>query len=541
MPEGAADPQSVLTLERALSVTRTTAAWREILLQLFVASTLILILRRATRLPLPATHLYVAALVLVVVMAALSPFAPSPHPDEFLHVADAGYFHDHWLPPVLADGGLASSYTNNVYGVSYLYEWNVVYWFAGRFGKLLSLAGVDLPMAYRIFNALLMAFVAVVIVAARMPKAVLAILFVTPQLWYVFSYFNGDAFPFSMGCAVVALAAARNGVLQNFIANGGPIRWQTILFALTLGLLLISKKNYLPVAVFAGLWLCATCLRLNASAAAGVVGIVAVGVFMATADAALQAHFGALWVFSALLTLLASAFLVLRWLYLTFIKASEHRAGLARLIAVYLIAGLTATPWIGLDITRNGIGQEKADIVSGIIEKNAAYSFKPSTISTTPEQSQPGLRLAAKGVSLTTMIAPPYDWVRGSTRSFFSAYGYMKFFGSGWMYTAFVALLAALLGIGIVAGVRGRELGMRHMILSGGFVAIAVGAAALHSWTYDFQPQGRYVLGILPMLLPLLAGVGATGRMSVMFCLVATAAFVLSAYSFIMIGLANLI
>ncbi|MFR0657246.1 hypothetical protein SB719_22135, partial [Pantoea sp. SIMBA_079] len=72
------------------------------------------------------------AITLVVVMALLSPLAPSAHPDEFLHIADARHFGAHWLPPSLSSGELAPSYTNNVYGVSYLYEWNIVYWFAGK-------------------------------------------------------------------------------------------------------------------------------------------------------------------------------------------------------------------------------------------------------------------------------------------------------------------------------------------------------------------------------------------------------------------------
>ena len=73
------------------------------------------------------------------------------------------------------------------------------------------------------------------------------------------------------------------------------------------------------------------------------------------------------------------------------------------------------------------------------------------------------------------------------------------------------------------------------------FVAAAlVLASFLHSWVYDFQPQGRYVLGILVMMVPFFLRTGESPLARRIFTTAALVLFLLSAASFTRIALPHL-
>ena len=96
-------------------------------------------------------------LVAAGILAAMSTMALdsrlNAHPDELDHVNAGRYFIQYWDFPALDDPRLSNTFSN--YGVTYLQQLDVVYFFAGKFAKIVSpLLGTDY-IALRFFNIFL--------------------------------------------------------------------------------------------------------------------------------------------------------------------------------------------------------------------------------------------------------------------------------------------------------------------------------------------------------------------------------------------------
>lgn len=190
------------------------------------------------------------SIVLVVLMAVWSP--GNVHPDEFSHFEAARYFRKHWLPPAVAEPGTESSYS--AYGFSYLNEADIVYWAFGKAAFVGESLGVGTGLAMRSFQVLVYAgLVAWVMFRARRFIPALGFLLLTPQLWYVFSYINGDALPFALLTVVLLELASPESGVRRFL-NGAQARPTAGVFVVgaLLGLLALSKRNYLVSFVFVG-------------------------------------------------------------------------------------------------------------------------------------------------------------------------------------------------------------------------------------------------------------------------------------------------
>ena len=198
----------------------------------------------------------VASAVLVGVMGLRSP--GNAHPDEILHFHAGQYFREHWLPPPVGAPEAATTYSS--YGMSYLDEADIVYWVFGEavaLGKRLGLAPVA---AMRWFQmTLYWSLVAWMISRARTFTPALAFLLLTPQVWYVFSYINGDALPFALLTVVLVELGWPDSSVRSFL-SGIQARPGVGVFVVagSLGLLALSKLNYLVSIAFVGwvfLWL----------------------------------------------------------------------------------------------------------------------------------------------------------------------------------------------------------------------------------------------------------------------------------------------
>jgi hypothetical protein len=94
---------------------------------------------------------------------------------------------------------------------------------------------------------------------ARRFAPALGFLLLTPQVWYVFSYINGDALPFALLTVLLIELGCPDSSVRRFLkgAQARPTPAVLVVGAL-LGLLAISKRNYLVSFVFLGwviLWL----------------------------------------------------------------------------------------------------------------------------------------------------------------------------------------------------------------------------------------------------------------------------------------------
>ena len=194
--------------------------------------------------------------VLVVLMAVSSP--GNAHPDELLHWTAARYFRTHWLPPSVGAPGTESSYS--VYGFSYLNEADIAYWAFGKAAAVADVVGMRTGLAMRLLQVVLYSgLVAWMIFRATRFTPALGFLLLTPQVWYVFSYINGDALPFALLTVVLVELGWPDSSVRRFLkgTQARPTPGVFVVGAL-MGLLAISKLNYLVSFVFLGwaiLWL----------------------------------------------------------------------------------------------------------------------------------------------------------------------------------------------------------------------------------------------------------------------------------------------
>ncbi len=174
------------------------------------------------------------------------------HPDEMLHLVAGRYFQTHWLPPPVGAPETAESYSR--WGFSYLDLGDVVYWLLGKAAAAGALFGVTPAVAMRSVQVVLYVVLFVWCLArARTFVPALGFLLLTPQLWYVFSYINSDALPFLLFTGLILeLGWPESGIRAFWRSREAGPTAGVFAVGVLLGLLLISKLNYLVSVVFLG-------------------------------------------------------------------------------------------------------------------------------------------------------------------------------------------------------------------------------------------------------------------------------------------------
>ena len=417
---------------------------------------------------------------LVLAAALTTPFGA--HPDESFHALTAGFYKTCWLPPAANDPRVIP-FLHPDYGRSYLLVTppKLVYLLAAKFARVIEGAAVDFNMGLRLFNvALFVILCAVVLHRARDGMGVL-FLMLTPQLWYIFSCFNGDALAFFLAFLTAVQLGYPDSLVGRYL---DPATRRTgpgggVVLGVLLGLSVLAKPHYYVVLAFV------------AAYAAGLVWAV---------------------------------------------PPCGRAAQLRKWLFVAAIACAVVLPVLACDLAING--PDKARAVSHLREAHAADGYKPSQMGT-PEAFW-GQAMKARGVGLAEVLWERH-WLKTSYESFTGVYGNMDLYGPAAGYVAQGCLFLALAAAAVFA-VRRRRLSRRKLalLLAGvGFASLVILQSLGRSWMFDFQAQGRYWLPILPILL--LTWLGVMGPGAARWpCRFAVAAFVLGACSFIVVCLGRL-
>jgi hypothetical protein len=387
------------------------------------------------------------AWTLAVVMATVSS-RHGTHPDEGLHSVAASYYEVHHLPPVV--GAPDSFYTySRQYGVSYLNQKGIDYFLIGKFSAILKeVCSVDRIYLYRVFNLILF-FALCLLMLYSANSLIFFPLIVTPQVWYIASYTNNDFFPFFLMMVLCFEFIDRNSFYRS--AEKGE---KSLLYALPagfiLGILSISKANYLIFFLFSTCYLFWKVLKFN--------------------DFNINSN-------------------------LLFSTRSKS------MFVIILCAVSVYSARAGFDIYQNGFN--KKEKLRDVAHEVAINDSMAMGIKNEISPALPGLRLKDKGYSINNLI---FDrgWINKSARSFFGVYGMMTIFAPKAYYygISFVFCLFLLyVGTQLVFALRYENI----ILFAVSFIfMLGIIAASLHySWTYDFQPQGRYLfplLGILSVL-----------------------------------------
>ena len=372
------------------------------------------------------------------------------HPDEWGHLISAGYYSVAWLPRAVDDPKVLETVSG--WGVSYLFRIEAVYWFAGKFSALMSGLVYDDYFRGRLFNASL--FLILCIIAARRAKSVplfALALVASPQIWYTFSYFNGDAFAFFVSMLIAWQLVDPDSLTNRYLKSADFKSHLTggILFGGLLGLMLLSKRNYYVYAAFVP---CA-----------------------------------------------------LAWRFLYGQENLQPAAGGLRLsvkkgILIGVVALCLWLPPMVYDQFVNDF--RKNEKILAVAERMAAPEFKPSRLKNDISSSYRGLRLRDKGMSLKELLFLNPEWRDMTFKSFFGVYGNMLYYSDVEQLQAVSHALVVfflLVFFCVIIAFPVRDVFLILLLLL--FAGLTVGQSVYHSWVNDYQPQGRYLFALLPMLV----------------------------------------
>jgi hypothetical protein len=422
--------------------------------------------------------LMVFAFALIMIMASIS--KENTHPDEYVHLQAAVYYENHWLPPEVCDPETEGAHS--VYGISRLNSLEIVYLIAGKFSRFFSFLPIDTYLRLRMFNVLLFFLLAWLGLRRAEFRIVIIPLLVSPQIWYIFSYFNSDAFSLFLIFIISYFVLLKESSFNRFLEEpwSKQIIFKGILFGVLCGALLFTKKNFYVYGLFLVLFF--------------------------------------LW----------------KFYYKKFNIAASFKTVTARLGLIIMVASVFFGTRYIVDIYANGFN--KSEKILNCSEKLGNYIYKPST---KLKDKHPWMKLKSRGVSFKKMFTN-YRWARRSFKSAFGVYGYTTIAGPNRYYDLLKRVVLFFIFF-IVLSVLFKSKNKENILL---LIVVAcsmllAGAAFWRSWVTILQSQGRYFFPFAAM-----AGFvffhSKRDLNTTIFNTFIVLMFLLSSYSFIFVGLVNI-
>lgn len=179
---------------------------------------------------------------LVVVMAFFSDVYGHPDEDEISMTIE--YYMYNWKLPDFQSEAVAKSFSD--YGTSRLAAKTIYYPLAGKFAWIAKTI-FHITAYYRMMNVVMFGLFCLFI-GRRVKEAPwsIALIFPTPQVWYLFSYATGDAFDYLLSAVLIYEVVSRNSMLNKCLA-GEKKHWILPVVGFLFGLLWLGKQNYLMV------------------------------------------------------------------------------------------------------------------------------------------------------------------------------------------------------------------------------------------------------------------------------------------------------
>jgi len=372
-----------------------------------------------------------AAALMTIYVGLRSPFWLNP--DEYDVKAAVLYYFSHFMPPDIRSDMITDSFP--VYGTSRHFEFNMFYFYAGKLGQFFCDAAVQL----RLFTLILFCIMlGIAIKHIRKHYALLFVLLLTPQVWYIFSYSTSDALDFFVGFLSLYQLLEENSMLNRLLRES------------------FCKRHLLYY---------------------GLLSILFIHLFWA------KASFYPILVFLFLILLIR----------LFYQKKEEQRPLLGKyLILVGVTLGIFAIRYLITDFPYYGFN--KLGAIIEVTELRADYGYKPST---PPLLQAYSMSFFGKGITLGELLTE-YDFHTNLFRTFAGFFGSYAFGERAWYYWIMGGLYLMLLWR--IAFCYGKMKNSQKWWEFGaaGFTCFVQYALIVgNSWFVDFQPQGRYLLPVL--------------------------------------------
>lgn len=363
------------------------------------------------------------------------------HPDEQAHIASVNYYTEYTDPPKVGDSRTTLTY-QYPWGISRLDNLGISYLFFGKFKALLSEISNNSTFNARAFNCLLFGLLTLFCLRNRKFAFYCLPLFCIPQVWYLFSYTNRGGFALFIaifiGWQLVNKKSKFNQYLEPEQKILNPLALPS---GILVGLLMIEQTNYLSFILFA-------------------------------------------------LTLVIYQFLQIKKHRRQFIKKIAFIIGIT-----IMIVGIR----YGYDVSINGFNKLEQQIA--LAEKIAAPEFKPSIAGT--DKSYEGLRLFEKGTQANELFNKKWDWHGLTFKSFTGLYGgIQRVFSAEWYYDSVITLYFFILSVLLFDLFKHPKKSKTYLfIITLAFTTLSIIMGFLFSWLYDYQPQGRYIFPLIPILM----------------------------------------
>ncbi len=418
-------------------------------------------------------------LALVICMACLS--APDVHPDEHVHTQAAEYYShfDHWLPPAADNPEIVGSYSTH--GDSRLNSNEIVYLFAGKFLEFWSFLSTNHYLLLRFFNISLLGILIILCIKNKELRLICLPILISPQIWYIFSYFNSDAFGLFIAFLAAFLVIRENSSFNAYI-HGEQSTFSTTVqgigFGLFFSFLFLIKINFYFFSMFLGFYFLLHLFERD------------------SVD----------------------------------LKRVAKRAGILLLV----IAAVFSLTKIVSGAVNNW---DRAEKMMEMRNKTATANLNPLL---NPEETNKYLHLRDKGYPLSH-VWENMQWGHITFMSSFGVFGNMCIYNSADFYN-WVWSLLVIVTICIFYDIlfnRKKRNDLLCFFLAAFCASSLVAAALYHSWIADFQAQGRYLLPIVPMIGGFLYSARRTLSMPRINFFVLLL-FLLSCDSFIFLGIKNI-
>lgn len=378
------------------------------------------------------TILYLAG-VAALALAFTGAFTGSSeiNPDESESIYSVQYYTENWKVP---DARELDREAYSVFGTARLTELNLFYMLAAQIARFFTF-----EHAARLFSVFLFAGLLYFLFwNLKKNRYLLCALFLTPQVWYLYTYCTSDALDFAVGVLVLYETANPDSML-NRLAQGGIHKrniWKVLLLGFLFANIFMSKQNYYVFAIYA---------------------------------------------FLILLTDLFSA-------------PKEERG---RRFSVYLSLAAAAVLILGIRYIPEFLhyGIHRQQVLVSLQEEIAIPKLNPAS---PPEVQSSAFNLHGKGIALTELLFHR-GFHKTLFRSFTGTYGSLQFPSPDW-YVCLMGLLYLVLLSGICLTVV-REKGYQERKVKLGILFlcsfISYALVIYNAYFIDFQAQGRYMLPVL--------------------------------------------
>ncbi len=378
------------------------------------------------------SFLYAAGL-LALVLIVIGAFTGSDqvNPDESEAVYSVQYYLTHRAVP---DARELDTAAYSVFGTARLNELTLFYMLAAQIARFFTF-----DHAVRFFSVLMAAGLFYLIFCnLKKNRWMAAVLFLTPQIWYLYTYCTSDAMDYAVGVLVLCQVAGSDSMLQKLCREGVKKAdwWKVLFLGFLFSNIFLAKKNFYVLAIYA------FCMLMT-------------DWWAAPREEKARRFVSYLWI-----------------------------AGLA-----FIFLGIRYIPEFA------HYGLHRKDVLRMMQEQIAIPELNPAS---SPAEQSSAFHLFGKGVGLSELLFH-MGLHKTAFRSFVGTYGSLQF-PSPDRYNILMAILYGVYLAGccipvlIERGNRERKVKLGLLFLSS---LVSYALLIYNAWFVDFQAQGRYMVPVL--------------------------------------------